>query len=178
MCVSPPDIIWAAPPVMASADARQSAVCCAQLCAITARRANRRRGQPATCSGGQPETCSIKPMSVRKGQLVIHAMDAFAGAVGISDSDGKCTPEYIVCNPRRGDIVPGYYARILRFAAQLRYIEVACLAVRERAPRLRYPNFASMQLPVPPADEQESNEGGGRRTGRRHTGRTAIRQYS
>lgn len=30
---------------------------------------------------------------VRQGQLVVHAMDAFAGAIGISDSDGKCTPE-------------------------------------------------------------------------------------
>jgi type I restriction enzyme S subunit len=29
---------------------------------------------------------------VRKGDLVIHAMDAFAGAIGVSDSDGKCTP--------------------------------------------------------------------------------------
>ena len=27
------------------------------------RQANRRRGQPATCSGGPRETCSIKPMS-------------------------------------------------------------------------------------------------------------------
>ena len=26
---------------------------------------------------------------IRKGDLVIHAMDAFAGAIGVSDSDGK-----------------------------------------------------------------------------------------
>jgi hypothetical protein len=37
---------------------------------------------------------------VRIGQLVVHSMDAFAGAIGISDSDGKCTPKYIVCDPR------------------------------------------------------------------------------
>ena len=29
---------------------------------------------------------------LRKGDLVIHAMDAFAGAIGVSDSDGKSTP--------------------------------------------------------------------------------------
>ena len=33
---------------------------------------------------------------IRKGDLVIHQMDAFAGSVGISDSDGKGTPVYIV----------------------------------------------------------------------------------
>ena len=36
---------------------------------------------------------------IRKGDLVIHAMDAFAGAIGISDSDGKATPVYSVCLP-------------------------------------------------------------------------------
>lgn len=91
---------------------------------------------------------------VRKGQLVIHAMDAFAGAVGVSDSDGKCTPEYIVCDPRRAEAEPGYFAYILRVAAHSKFIEVACPAVRERAPRLRYPDFGTLQLPVPTAREQ------------------------
>ncbi len=31
---------------------------------------------------------------IRKGDLVIHNMDAFAGAIGVSDSDGKSTPVY------------------------------------------------------------------------------------
>ncbi len=91
---------------------------------------------------------------VRKGQLVIHAMDAFAGAIGISDSDGKCTPEYIVCEPRHPNIEPAYFAQALRLAAWQRYIEVSCNAVRERAPRLRYPNFGAMVLPVPASAEQ------------------------
>jgi len=91
---------------------------------------------------------------VRTGQLVIHAMDASAGAVGVSDSDGKCTPEYIVCNPRDPGTSPGYFARALRLAAQSSFIEVACQAVRERAPRLRYPNFGTMLLPLPPEEEQ------------------------
>lgn len=93
---------------------------------------------------------------VRKGQLVIHAMDAFAGAVGVSDSDGKCTPEYIVCNPRRPDAVPGYYAFLLRVAAQTKFIEVECPAVRERAPRFRYPDFGALRFPVPTITEQVS----------------------
>lgn len=91
---------------------------------------------------------------VRKGQLVIHAMDAFAGAVGVSDSDGKCTPEYVVCFPRAKDALPKYFALALRLAAYTGFILVSCPAVRERAPRFRYPNFGDMQLPVPPPSEQ------------------------
>src|SRR5258708_4002145 len=34
---------------------------------------------------------------IQKGDLVIHTMDAFAGAIGVSDSDGKSTGEYAVC---------------------------------------------------------------------------------
>ena len=36
-------------------------------------------------------------------------MDAFAGAIGISDSDGKSTPVYSVCTPRNSNEVDVYY---------------------------------------------------------------------
>lgn len=91
---------------------------------------------------------------VRAGQLVIHAMDAFAGAIGIADCDGKCTPEYLVLDPRSGLVIPGYFSQLLRHAARQKFILVECPAVRERAPRFRYPSFASMLMPVPPASEQ------------------------
>jgi type I restriction enzyme S subunit len=107
---------------------------------------------------------------VRKGQLVIHAMDAFAGAIGVSDSDGKCTPEYIVCKPRSIETIPGYFAAVLRLAAHTKYIEVACPAVRERAPRLRYPNFGAMLLPVPTCHEQAAILGFLNKAGRRIDG--------
>jgi type I restriction enzyme S subunit len=91
---------------------------------------------------------------VRAGQLVVHSMDAFAGAIGVSDSDGKCTPEYIVCEPRSDSAVPGYYSWVLRQAARTGYILASCPAVRERAPRLRYPDLGELQVPVPSVDEQ------------------------
>lgn len=37
---------------------------------------------------------------IRKGDLVIHVMDAFAGSIGVSDSDGKGTPVYSVCQAK------------------------------------------------------------------------------
>ncbi len=91
---------------------------------------------------------------VRAGQLVVHSMDAFAGAIGVSDSDGKCTPEYIVCEPRSDSAVPRYYSWVLRQAARTGYILASCPAVRERAPRLRYPDLGELRVPVPSADEQ------------------------
>ncbi len=91
---------------------------------------------------------------VRKGQLVIHSMDAFAGAIGVSESDGKCSPEYIVCRPLRTDVAADYYAACLREMARQGFIELSGNAVRERAPRLRFPTFGEMALPVPPRGEQ------------------------
>lgn len=92
---------------------------------------------------------------VRTGQLVVHAMDALAGAIGVSDSDGKCTPEYVILNTRITEVDLHYYALVLREMARLDYIRVVCPAVRERAPRLRYPNLAAMYLPVPGIEVQE-----------------------
>ncbi len=89
-----------------------------------------------------------------KGDLVIHTMDAFAGAIGVSEDDGKATGEYAVCNPRSVDIVPEYYAYALRCMARRNYIFVLCPSVRERAPRFRFVRFAPVFLPVPPRHEQ------------------------
>jgi type I restriction enzyme, S subunit len=92
---------------------------------------------------------------VRKGQLVVNSMDAFAGAVGVSDSDGKCTGEYVVCDPvDQTEVEPMYYALLIREMALAGYIEVVCHAVRQRALRLRYNNLAELLLPVPPMNEQ------------------------
>ena len=46
---------------------------------------------------------------IKKGDLVIHQMDAFAGAIGVSDSDGKGTSVYHCCTPK-GKYDVYYYA--------------------------------------------------------------------
>ncbi|MCW5805913.1 MAG: restriction endonuclease subunit S [Deltaproteobacteria bacterium] len=91
---------------------------------------------------------------VRKGQLVVHAMDAFAGAIGISDSDGKCTPEYVVCNARGPSVHLPYVAQALRVAARDGFILASCPSVRERAPRFRWANLGDFLVPLPPPEEQ------------------------
>ena len=90
---------------------------------------------------------------VRKGDLVIHQMDAFAGAIGVSDSDGKCTPVYSVCLPRR-NLDTKYYAYLMREMARSEYIASLAKGIRERSTDFRFATFASLVLPLPPLQEQ------------------------
>ena len=91
---------------------------------------------------------------IRKGDLVIHVMDAFAGAIGVSDSDGKGTPVYSVCTAKE-DLNNYYYADILRIMAKTGYIQSLYRGIRERSSDFRYEVFASQFLPVPPRAEQD-----------------------
>ncbi len=91
---------------------------------------------------------------VRAGDLVVHGMDAFAGAIGVSESTGKCTPEYAVLAPI-GDDINGYFALVLRLMAKRNFIFVICPSVRERAPRFRFEALRDLVLPVPPVAEQK-----------------------
>lgn len=93
---------------------------------------------------------------VRVGDLVIQGMDAFAGAIGVSDSIGKCSPEYLVLEPRATDIEVHFFAYALRLMAKRGFVQVVSNAVRERAPRFRLPQFQDVALPVPPAEEQRT----------------------
>lgn len=93
---------------------------------------------------------------VCRGDLVIHGMDAFAGAIGVSESDGKCTPEYSVLRARVPSLANQYYAAALRLMALRNFIYVICPSVRERAPRFRYESFKDVWLPVPPIFEQRA----------------------
>jgi type I restriction enzyme, S subunit len=93
---------------------------------------------------------------IRKGQLVLNSMDAFEGAIGVSESDGKCTPEYVICDPIRAGVSQYYFAYLLREMALAKYILVICNAVRQRAVRIRYNNLSSRLMVLPPKNEQEA----------------------
>lgn len=90
---------------------------------------------------------------IRKGDLVIHGMDAFAGAIGVSDSDGKGTPVYSVCQPSQ-DADPYFYALILREMSRSGYLLSLAKGIRERSTDFRYSDFGALQVPMPPIQEQ------------------------
>jgi len=90
---------------------------------------------------------------IRRGDLVIHAMDAFAGAIGVADSDGKCTPIYSVCTPTSlAD--PEYYAHAIREMARNQWILALAKGVRERSTDFRFSDFGAQLLPLPSLPEQ------------------------
>ena len=91
---------------------------------------------------------------IKPGQLVLHSMDAFAGAIGVSDSAGKCSPEYVICEPAAPGMSPHYYAHLLRSLALCGLFVVICDAVRERAPRVRFTHLGAFSLPKPSLEEQ------------------------
>ncbi len=92
---------------------------------------------------------------IRKGDLVIHAMDAFAGAIGVSDSDGKSTPVYAACVPRnKGEVLPEFYAYFLRDMALSGFVASLAKGIRERSTDFRFNDFANLDLPVPSFEEQ------------------------
>jgi type I restriction enzyme S subunit len=92
---------------------------------------------------------------IRVGQLVLNSMDAFEGAIGVSDSEGKCTPEYVICDPKSDNASQYYFAYLLREMALAKYIQVICNAVRQRAVRIRFNNLASRFMILPPRAEQD-----------------------
>lgn len=91
---------------------------------------------------------------VRKGDLVIHIMDAFAGSIGVSDSDGKSTPVYSVCTPKM-DLNSYYYAYLLREMARTGFIQSLYRGIRERSSDFRFEVFAGLNFPIPPRNEQD-----------------------
>ena len=93
---------------------------------------------------------------VRIGDLVIHQMDAFAGAIGISDSDGKCSPICIVCRPLNEEETDiRYYCQLLRVMAHSGFIQSLAKGIRERTTDFRYKTLEMLHLPVPPYIEQQ-----------------------
>ena len=104
-------------------------------------------------SGFTESLKEIGYQGIRRGDLVIHGMDAFAGAIGVADSDGKGTPVYSVCKP--GPTANAqYYAYALREMARSRWIQALAKGIRERSTDFRFERFGSQPVPLPPLPEQ------------------------
>ena len=83
---------------------------------------------------------------VEPNDLVIHAMDAFAGAIGVSDSKGKSTPVYSVCEPKR-DYFSRYYGLVLRHIALAGFIQSLAKGIRERSTDFRWSDAKNIPIP-------------------------------
>ncbi|MET9882689.1 hypothetical protein ABZZ20_05905 [Streptomyces sp. NPDC006430] len=90
---------------------------------------------------------------IREGDLVVHGMDGFAGAIGVSDSDGKASPVVHAYQPAENmDVRFAAYA--LRTMALNGYVATLAKGIRERSTAFDGAALANVVLPVPSLDEQ------------------------
>ncbi len=102
-------------------------------------------------------TNSIKEhgyQQIHPGDLVVHEMDGFAGAIGISDSKGKSTPVYTVVKPDHQTDLK-YIAYLLREMSQTGKIESLARSIRERTTDFRWNMWSVIHFPFPPVKEQK-----------------------
>lgn len=92
---------------------------------------------------------------VRVGDVVIHGLDGFAGAIGASEAEGNCSPVYHVCVPStEGDA--RFLGRLLRLLAIQGYLGNFATSTRERAVDFRnWDLFGRIPVPVVAREEQE-----------------------
>ena len=91
---------------------------------------------------------------VEQGQLVFHGLDGFAGAVGVSESDGKCSPVYHVCDAI-GEVDLVYMALQLRALGAAGFLQAYAWSVRQRSVDYRnWDTFAALRIMAPSLAEQ------------------------
>lgn len=91
---------------------------------------------------------------IEVGDLVIHGMDGFAGAIGISDSRGKGSPVLNVCLVKDG-YDKDYIMWYLRYLAYQDVFMATSTGIRERSCDLRWSKISNLPFVIPPLDEQK-----------------------
>jgi len=87
------------------------------------------------------------------GDLVVHGMDGFAGAIGISDSRGKASPVLNVLNTKQNKKYIMYYLRSMAYGEVFTALSTG---IRVRSCDLRWNKLAELLYPLPPIDEQNN----------------------
>ena len=90
---------------------------------------------------------------INKGDIVIHGMDGFAGAMGVSKSTGKGSPVLIVCNPKSDDDAR-YIIYYLRSLAMNNVFVALATGIRERSCDLRWNKISVLPFVRPSSIEQ------------------------
>ena len=89
---------------------------------------------------------------VRKGDLLIHGMDTWHGAIAVSMYDGMCTPVVHVCDSTQEK---EYIALYLRNMAAQKIFKLISNGVRQNTSDFRsWDKLARIPIPVPPITEQ------------------------
>lgn len=116
---------------------------------VTTREARNREG----FTNAWTETARVQQVEV--GDVVIHGLDGFSGAIGDARRAGVCSPVYHVCTLKQGDST--FYGRMLRLLAVTGYLGNFAISTRERAVDFRnWDLFGRIPVPLVPTDEQRA----------------------
>ena len=85
------------------------------------------------------------------GDLVVHGMDGFAGAIGISDSRGKGTPVLSVLDSKQNKKYLMYYLRAMAFNGVFIALSTG---IRVRSCDTSWNKLKNLPYPIPTEDEQ------------------------
>lgn len=88
---------------------------------------------------------------INAGDLVVHGMDGFAGAIGISDSRGKGSPVLNVIDSSENKKYLMYYLRIMAYSD---VFTALATGIRVRSVDLRWNKLANLFYPLPRNNEQ------------------------
>ena len=88
---------------------------------------------------------------IEPGDLVVHGMDGFAGAIGISDSRGKGTPVLNVMDSQQNKRYLMYY---LRWIAKIGVFESLSTGIRVRSCDTNWNKLRELPYIIPPINEQ------------------------
>lgn len=92
---------------------------------------------------------------VNIGDIVIHGMDGFAGAMGISKSQGKSTPVYVVCTTKNNHN-ERYIIYYLRSLAHNDVFLSLSTGIRERSCDLKWNKISVLPFILPDHSEQRA----------------------
>jgi type I restriction enzyme S subunit len=121
---------------------------------VTARALRRSEGFTESWTEG------ARVQGVSRGDVVIHGLDGFAGAIGTSEADGVCSPVYHVCSPIDGGDAD-FYGRMLRLLATTGYLGNFATSTRERAVDFRNWDLFG-RIPIPAVEMAEQHRIGDR----------------
>ena len=92
---------------------------------------------------------------IKIGDLAISGMNAHLGGLGISDSDGKCSPVYLVLCPVVS-IDSRFCSYLLRHMALSGYVRSLVQTIRFNSSDFKFEDLKSFYLPMPPVSEQKA----------------------
>ena len=97
-------------------------------------------------------TKEIGYQGVKINDLVVHSMDGFAGAIGISDANGKASPVLNVMDSSENKNYLKYY---LRNCAFIGVFQALAKGIRVRTADTRWSTLANLEYIIPPRSQQK-----------------------